>query len=554
MTDKALEYKSLIYKINVMIDNVKELGINVDEYNNLLKNIIYNVENNVNESKEKDMACAFLTLDYSYGIRELKKLELVLINYDVYSKAINACNYLDIQMLKLTEVKDVKKYSSKIIEVLRSIRNSETLHYEDEKKVIEKVYDTVYNVVKLEIIVTGKSEVYDYVKDYDIDLYILNNLVNNDIDKLDLNDKKYLRLKERMYEVNSKGINKSYFDIEIIRLLLFYDKKFKLKDIINNNINSILDEIKVNNRSIDDKLYDYRDKKRKLEELRNNLNLTKCSFIRNSISLSLILSTLVGIGVGIYKVNKNISSKEYYSKSGITYSEWNGKNSYEELISVKEGNLDDKRLLKVYGAWENIRYHGGDTNQYERDIKIYDITSYNCGDLEHYVTEHDIDYYGVDYIKEQERQYYVTELYKNEYVEVEEYKIDKSQVIEKFDHKGFKTHMIWSYIIYCIMVLLISGVTEFELIFGNIENFYYSLKNVRFYKKEKDDGLENLNTTASEIMNIINSNEILKEQFNKVYEENKFLLTNPEELYSRFNNLVEKMNTENVKKLIREKA
>ena len=53
-------------------------------------------------------------------------------------------------------------------------------------------------------------------------------------------------------------------------------------------------------------------------------------------------------------------------------------------------------------------------------------------------------------------------------------------------------------------------------------------------------------------MELINSNDEYRNKFNELYEENKFLLDNPEELYRRINNLTMNQDVVDSKKLIRE--
>ncbi|MBQ8219049.1 MAG: hypothetical protein IJZ79_04780 [Bacilli bacterium] len=53
-------------------------------------------------------------------------------------------------------------------------------------------------------------------------------------------------------------------------------------------------------------------------------------------------------------------------------------------------------------------------------------------------------------------------------------------------------------------------------------------------------------------MELINSNDQYRTKFNELYEENKFLLDNPEELYERINNLTMTQDVVDSKKLIRE--
>ena len=53
---------------------------------------------------------AFLTLDYATGIKELNRLKLILLEYDVYFKAFNGCSYIEKQMEKFNDPVSIKLF------------------------------------------------------------------------------------------------------------------------------------------------------------------------------------------------------------------------------------------------------------------------------------------------------------------------------------------------------------------------------------------------------------------------------------------------------------
>lgn len=178
MVDQALEYKSLLNKVDIMIDNVNKLGMDTKKYKEVLKEIINEVESSTKVSKSKwgNNASMVLICDYALGIKKLRALELELSEYEVYFKAINSCEYLlmRIEETKTTDSKEeVESYANEIIESLKAIKFSSTISYSDEKKIVEKIYDVAYKIIQLEIITLGYSQVYEYIKNYDIDTYFL---------------------------------------------------------------------------------------------------------------------------------------------------------------------------------------------------------------------------------------------------------------------------------------------------------------------------------------------------------------------------------------------
>ena len=53
-------------------------------------------------------------------------------------------------------------------------------------------------------------------------------------------------------------------------------------------------------------------------------------------------------------------------------------------------------------------------------------------------------------------------------------------------------------------------------------------------------------------MNAINKNEELRNKFNELYEANKYLLNNPQELYNRVNDVIAVEEVNDAKKLVKD--
>ncbi len=248
MVDQAIEYKSLLNKVDIMINNVNTLGMDTKRYKETLKKIIDEVESSTKVSKTKwgNNASMILICDYGLGIKKLRALELELSEYEVYFKAINSCEYLLMKIDRIDSVdskEEVKSYANEIIESLKSIKFSSTIHYSDEKKIVEKIYDVAYRIIKLEIITMGSSEVYEYIKKYDVDTYFLDNFIRKEIETINLKDEKNKKIKEKIYELSRNGLDANYFDIELIKLLMCNSNDIDLKEIIIKELNSLKKEI-----------------------------------------------------------------------------------------------------------------------------------------------------------------------------------------------------------------------------------------------------------------------------------------------------------------------
>ena len=559
MKDQALEYKSLLNKIELMINNISELGINTEKYKTILKDIINEVENRTNNSRVVDEIGMLLIQDYENGIKKLRRLESVLEEYNVYFKSLNTCNYIDTKIENENAKSILNDYSDKIIEILKSINNSNTLYYEDERKIIEKIYDTAYKIIKLEIITNGSSNVYDYIKKYDTHLYFINDVVLKEINRLNLKDDKYSRIKEKIYEIKSNGIDQSYFDLGLIKLLLCYDDNNEFKNNIYIELNNILKEIEDNTKNAFEKNKDNEEIRNIIENIKDYISYLKKDICKKTLSVFLSLFITLGIGLGIHKVSKKLSIIKCYQMTTTTYSKENGLKKEEKLINKNTVDARPLTVIKEYGIWKKTDVQGN----LKRYIKSYDVSTYEFDNIEDYLN-YDLDYYDVKAKKthETESQHDITNLYKEKYIEVEQNHIDKQEIIEQYSLAFHIFTEIMLYVGYIIIICVTyHNKTENykNTILSNIEEIIDNIKKLKSDNEKKRKHLEQLKINIEELYQIINDNKELMQKFNKLYEENKYLLNNTNELYEKFNELT--LNTESyelnkidTKKLIKRKG
>ena len=72
-----------------MLENISSLGIDNTKYRKIFDEIINEVEQSTsNNSSRNTSQEMFLIQDYSTGITKLQKLQLELLKFDIYFKAI----------------------------------------------------------------------------------------------------------------------------------------------------------------------------------------------------------------------------------------------------------------------------------------------------------------------------------------------------------------------------------------------------------------------------------------------------------------------------------
>lgn len=519
MKDQALEYNTLLNNIRTMINNISELGINIDRFNKFLETIIYNVENNVVSSKEQSMAEAFLTLDYVTGIKELNRLKLILLEYDVYFKAINSCSYLEKQMEKFSDPVSIKLFSKQIIEVIKNIRNSSTLHYEDERSVIERVYETAYNIIKLEVIELGESEVYNFIKNNETDLYYISNLVKKEISLLDLNDERYSILMGKIHELNSRGLDKNQVDLDIIKLLLYYNGKLKY---IDSRFKELLGEFRSNYEKMGENVRDYRSTLTSLDKTKTEISRLKRDILKRAVSFGICLSILGGGLFGINRFTKKICHYDRYKQIVTTY--------------TSDGNITVEEKLIAPVDVQNMIHNSEITVRFVDNDYVFD----NTGD------------YRISYDELDDDMKEIIKLYDGSFVEIRKSFVDRENVIDYFNELESNVFSVLVGGIYVALLTLILGGTvhkNVSKVIEYIKDFKYEKDDIRVFSKT-------LKSIKNEMLEIINSNDELKHLFVSLYEQNKHLIDNPTELYQRFEELEKKfsLSSDEIKKLVRTKA
>jgi len=598
----SLEYKSLLYKVRGMLDKVKNAGFDVECYfkivNDLMSDIekcaqnsfkykIVDVKNENNNVQDCHINNAIVSNingvnysfdNYVYAISELKKVEKILLEYDVYFKAINTSYYIKSQLNKeMFSSNNINKQDGfdnnllkeeidnlveKMKQSLIQIKNVNINHYENEKKILSEIYSASYELIKYEILVYGNSSLYEYIKSNDIDLYFINECIKNEINKLDLNDKKNNKITNKIYELNINGLEQSYFDIEIIKLLLVSNGSFAINNNISLKLNDIIKKVDESNKVI---IKSRNELKKEKEMLDNRYHYRKGDikdFFLKAVSVLGISSVLVGGIFGIYSGIKKVCTKDSCKRTITTYSDWNGLNISDDYIPLKKvSDFDGKIYLKEYGVWKDSTISSGNS---DREIKTYDVSNFDFENIEDYVN-YGLDNYGVNYTVETESVYGdVGQLYANSYIEVEKHDVDTSVVEKKLDSNDFTISLpvsYFGYLFFWVIFFLVSW-NRYNFIWESFSELFSSFRSMLDSCKDYNEQLNSLNKLTLKAIQLIESNESLKLEFNKLYEENKYLLNEPEELVRRFNDVcsyfdtikVKELNEKNVKKLTKEKA
>ena len=183
-TDVAISYKAKLIEIDNKIREIEKIGFDMSKIREELDSIKIENNNDIKSSKKNNFE-GFIINDYINATGKLEKLEVKLENYTIYVKTYYYVKYLNkvnITNENLNEIIDEIKL------LLRKIRNSSVVDYEDEKQVVEPFYNAILKVIFIEIKLNQKSELLEFCK-YDInDTMFISLMIEEYINTIELTE------------------------------------------------------------------------------------------------------------------------------------------------------------------------------------------------------------------------------------------------------------------------------------------------------------------------------------------------------------------------------
>ena len=115
--DIEKEFNKLYKEIEIMLSNIREIGVNVEEYKSELENIKTKINRkSIEIQNTKNMAIGSREANYTNGTYQLKELKKKIEKYDIYYKILNSCNFIEMKLKnKDIEIDELNQYITKII-------------------------------------------------------------------------------------------------------------------------------------------------------------------------------------------------------------------------------------------------------------------------------------------------------------------------------------------------------------------------------------------------------------------------------------------------------
>ncbi len=386
MNDKAIEYEALLHQAKKIIKNLKSLKIEVTTYKKRLDKIENeckkDVESSINNEALKEAsygAEAFLIMDYTNAISDLKDLIADLSKYEIYLRIASFAGVLRdfINSNKKDPIK-LSEMRESLINHLNALKLSSTRPYDNEEQLVKDLYKLTFEFIKEEIIVNGASETLNLLKDDMTHSWHLDKYISRRLDELNLKDKKYEKVASIKREIDLDGVTATYLNEKLIKALIEVDNKTiacdevvsftptKTKDERVAELTKLIDNYLWQMKQISHaKTYPekviIKEKKTRNKHIRKLLLRIPALLLTSSITLGLVA------GAGF--LAKKVTTTKKYKGTKTTYSEETG-NTINETLYVDYGEV---KIIEI------SPYQRALDGSYFREKTYYDASSY--GDM-----------------------------------------------------------------------------------------------------------------------------------------------------------------------------
>lgn len=509
-TDVAISYKAKLIEIDNKIKEIEKIGFDMSRIREELNDIKVENNNDIKKSKKNSFE-GFIATDYINATGKLEKLDAKLDSYTIYVKAYYYVKYLNKVNIS---VENINEIINEIKQLLKGLRNSSVVDYEDEKNIVELFYKEIVEVIFKEIKLNQKSELLEYCKSDSNDTMFISLMIEEYISTLDLT--KYPEIEAGYYNVK-KNLNASEFlDNSFIKTIVFRDEKEKLEESLKDEMTDLLSLIDESDNRIYHTYSSYKTSNDDVHYFKKSCKESVLKLFTSLISTAITLSISIGIFSGVFSWFKKFTSEYSYETNTEIYNSITKQvtstsarekmgvldaSNQEQTYLIEYHVLDDKTAKKEGRASREYNYGAAEAKLKLRETQTYDLSFLGYDDIEKYI----------EYIQSNsllpEAEKNIIDISKSpiEYTEL----IDYYEIIYKTIDLESEEFESTATALNVLCALLASGL--FLLIFHRLAKINFSyFEDKKYLKKDKKELLKNTKILLDEI----GKNDDLRQQFN----------------------------------------
>jgi len=522
--DKSLQLQAEIIKVNKVISQIKELGFDTNKIERIINKLIqeveeasnkinedYNAQNSINNFLKED----FFVTYCEDAIKNLIILEEKLIEeYQTYSEIQGVLEAIDSNIEQYNQ-QYLSTMLDSMITVLEKLKHSSTIHYNDEKELVEKAYQLTYKLIKLELLQQPSSRLLEHVLRNEIDIQFTEKYLLEELNQLDITEEENKIIIGKVKELKKSGLSTNLLDLELLQLLKYANNK----DFIETKKNEIItsyQQLEDNQTQYDKLEKKYKNLVKKANDISIAKKRAKQQIIKYASYITFIASLSGGIIVGTTKFAQKISSNTLYFNLKETYDVSKDELTQKEIYSI---NKNDKTTITKYFP-------------YQKDVKINDysvrkIYTYNVSDISYNdlreLANIDLETYSYEpkiYTeRKSDTEILASDLYKNVRVLIERVTVDENNSKKETD---ILLMICISFIIDMIIVFFILGFYYDINIIGDKPTFIQELiKSIKEYNNNsltKQELSIQLLKITQEMEDYLQESQQIISQINKVYD------------------------------------
>ncbi len=487
--DQAMNYNSILLKVEKTIAKLKNIGLNVIEFENRKTEIINNCQREVENSYQYQSSVslnqsAFLEQIYINASFELNKLLVTMMQYEIYLKIASFTNSLKIFLSKKEKnTKDFDELRTSLVALLTKLVNSNTLDYRIEEPLITDIYLITYNFIKEEIKATGDSLTLKLLSDNEIHLINIDVMVRKELETMNLQDSKYTLINSILNKLDAIGIEANYANLELIKEIVY--SNVSLEECLS-LIVKLEEKVKDYLKEASDLRISVLESRENLKRYPQNRKETYIKLTKFIASLGLSTSIIVSLILASFKIGKDAG---IIKKNLTRYTIYNASNDKTSITLVYEQNPRIGVYLKEYSPFTQ---HG---NFYTRTVSTYDLSNIKSIPIKEYL-DIDLSRLGIRENKEIEEKNSLNseDFYEEDYKTIEKIELSENDFVVTKD--------LFNQIPVTIISLFMSIV---------IYKFYNLLFNYMFIDNPGDYEKGVLAYSLSNIRELLNDLKITKE-------------------------------------------
>ena len=387
--NKMIEYQRRIARINNKIKILSDNGYNVDNYNLTIQSIIDSCNNNVTTIKQGNAQVQIKNMNadamYDEALKKLKDLENEIANEDTNIKMKKTYESI-LELSKDDDIDDdnFEKLDRTLVMASHELSKLKITDLEKGQELIKLLYKACYHVIKLEICKYGYSKLLVKINNLDQGCEFLNNVIKEDLDSFDLEDKTNSDIKKRLDELSKKGLDSSLCDLELIVRITVRDYP-SLRIKINNDYINRSSELDWNNTRLISKKENKKERLSLKKKEKQAKIFAGIAAIMASISIVNAVKSTSGVednsllySEGAYSI---IETYDTISGTTLKSNEYRVKDSNVIIVDYGKVDKNNKREVKTYhlntsvlDAEDISMIDTTDLNTYDNETILYDDT------------------------------------------------------------------------------------------------------------------------------------------------------------------------------------